>query len=125
MVLAPQLISNLLLVFEICMRMDDVERGVFSRHSRLSSDIANRWRHILRQRFERQSLTFLAESPSPKDGRECLMKQSSLFQVYLASLAQLLVVLLIVTGLTEVKEVRDFQRRNNWIWALASGKIET
>ena len=53
------------------------------------------------------------------------MKQSSLFQVYLASLAQLLVVLLIVTGLTEVKEVRDFQRRNNWIWALASGKIET
>ena len=44
-------------------------------------------------------------------------------QVYLASLAQLLVVLLIVVSLTEVKEVRDFQRQHNWIWALASGEI--
>ena len=44
-------------------------------------------------------------------------------QVYLASLAQLLVMLLIVVSLTEVKEVRDFQRQHNWIWALASGNI--
>ena len=51
--------------------------------------------------------------------------QSTLFQVYLASLAQLLVMLLIVASLTEVKEVKDFQRRNNWIWALASGDIGT
>ena len=43
-----------------------------------------------------------------------------MLQVYLASLAQLLVVLLVVVSLTEVKEVRDFQRRNTWIWALAS-----
>ena len=49
------------------------------------------------------------------------MTEKSLSQVYLASLAQLLVVLLVVVSLTEVKEVRDFQRRNSWIWAVASG----